>query len=119
MVLVLVLGGLFAWKGDALLGKMSPNKQTYQQCIKYETWWKNGVWTPEVSKIFRDKGSANTAWTNCKETYDDITAYYTKEDCLQIKNWYDHGVWTPEMKKLGLDADVDVYNACSAYGIVL
>jgi|SRR3989339_851693 len=117
VVALIGAGVLWMFQGDKLLGLMKASRQTYQQCMKYETWYKNGVASSEMSKVFRDLGAANTAWTECKNLYD-VTAYYTKEDCLEMKEWFKHGVWTPEMEKLGLDADADVVNSCNfSYGI--
>jgi len=116
VVALVVLGGLYAWKGDALLGKMSPSKQSYQECLKYDTWWKNGVFTDEASKIFKSVGGYWAKFYSCRDTYG-IPSLYTYDDCVKFKHWFAQGVFTPEMNKLGLDGENAVSVCYNAYGL--
>lgn len=118
VVLVLVLGGLFVWKGDTLMGrmKMTTSKSMYQECLKYDTWWKNGVFTDEASKIFKSVGGYWDKFYACQDAYG-IPVLYTYDDCLKFKSWFTHNVFTSEMNKLGLDGENAVSVCYNAYGL--
>lgn len=96
--------------------KAPVSKSTYQECLKYDTWWKNGVFTDEASKIFKSVGGYWDKFYSCQDSYG-IPASYTYDDCVKFKHWFTGDVYTNEMGKLGLDGYVAAYTCYVAYGV--